>query len=128
MSLPATEQWFSLRARRNRKSYIAASIILATIMLCVLLALWFFAASRWTFDMVLLLFVVPYVVCIYSLTSQRLRDIGQTGWLALLWIPVGIADRYIGGAASVAFFIVLCVVPGTPGENRYGPDPLQFGG
>ncbi|QRM39474.1 DUF805 domain-containing protein [Rhizobium rhizogenes] len=128
MTLPATEHWFSFHARRNRKSYIVASMMLTAIMVCVLLVLWFFDARQRSFIVVFLLFLVPYVVCIYSLTSQRLRDMGQTGWLALLWIPVGITDRYIGGAASLAFSIVLCVVPGTAGENRYGPDPLRFGG
>jgi len=28
------------------------------------------------------------------------------------------------GAATLAAWIVLCVVPGTQGPNRYGPDPV----
>lgn len=124
MSFPATEGWFSLSVRRNRKSYIIASVLLTAIFLAVLAGLWFFNAGGRGGLIVFWLFFVPYFICGYSLTAQRLRDFGMTGWLALLWVPIGIADRYIGGAASLAFFLVLCAVPGTQGDNRYGPDPL----
>lgn len=127
MGVPATEEWFSLSIRRNRKSYIISSVLLTVTFLSVLLALWFFGAGGRRGMIILLLFFVPYLICGYLLTAQRLRDMNQTGWLALLWIPVGIADSYVGGAASFAFFIVLCVVPGTQGDNRYGPDPLRSG-
>jgi uncharacterized membrane protein YhaH (DUF805 family) len=104
-----------------------SSIILTVTFLSVLLALWFFEAGGRGGTIILLMFFVPYLICGYLLSAQRLRDMNQTGWLALLWVPVGIIDSYVGGAASFAFFIVLCVVPGTQGENRYGPDPLQSG-
>jgi uncharacterized membrane protein YhaH (DUF805 family) len=94
-------------------------------MIAVIVALWFFDASSHAASFVLVTFGVAYFVSGYCLTAQRLRDIGLTGWLALLWIPVGIADRYIGGAASLIFVIVLAVVPGSLGDNRYGPDPLR---
>lgn len=124
MGVPAAEEWFSLSIRRNRQSYIISSVLLTATFLGVLLALRFFNAGGRRGMIVLLLFFIPYVICGYLLTAQRLRDMNQTGWLALLWIPIGIADNYIGGAASFAFFIVLCAVPGSHGDNRYGPDPL----
>lgn len=127
MSLPATDYWFSLSVRRNRKSYILSSLLLTATFLAVIFALWFFGARGRGGFIILLLFFVPYLICGYLLTAQRLRDMNLTGWLALLWIPVGIADSYVGGAASFAFFIILCVVPGTQGDNRYGPDPLVYG-
>lgn len=127
MSVPVSEGWFSLSIRRNRKSYMLASLALTAIFVGVIGVLWFFGARGRGGMIILLLFFVPYFICGYSLTSQRLRDFGMTGWLALLWVPIGIADRYIGGAASLAFFLVLCAVPGTAGENRYGPDPLATG-
>lgn len=125
MSAPATEGWFSLRIRRNRKSFILAGVLLIAVFLAVLLGLSFFEAQGRGGLIIFWLFFIPYAVCCYSLTSQRLRDFNVTGWLALLWKPISIADRYIGGAASLAFFLVLCAVPGTQGENRYGPDPLD---
>lgn len=125
MGVPATEEWFSFGIRRNRKSYIFASILLTAILFVVAAALWFFGAQQRAAILILLLFGVPYAICGYSLTAQRLRDMGLTGWLALLWIPIGIADQHVGGAATLAFYIVLCCVPGSSGDNRYGPNPLQ---
>lgn len=47
-----------------------------------------------------------------------------TGWLALLWIPIGFLPEPINAAVYLAAWIVLCVVPGTQGDNRFGADPL----
>ena len=125
MGLPASEEWFSASVRRNRKSFFLASILLIVLMLAVIAALWFFTPGQRSGVWILLLFFLPFVVCTYFLTAQRLRDMNLTGWLALLWIPAGVADNYVGGAATLAFLIVLCVVPGTHGDNRYGPDPMR---
>jgi len=124
MGVPYTEDWFSFTIRRNRKSFIFANMLLVGIMFAVLLALWFFSVREELRWLILLVFFVPYAVCGYSLSAQRLRDMNLTGWLALLWIPIGVADSYIGGAASLAFAIVLSVVPGTRGTNSFGPDPV----
>ena len=124
MTLPASEHWFSTSVRRNRKSFFFAAVLLTGFLLLVLAGLWFFEAPKRAGLLIYLLFFIPYVICTYFLTAQRLRDMNLTGWLALLWIPLGIADRTVGGALSLAFFIVLVVVPGTAGDNRYGPEPL----
>jgi uncharacterized membrane protein YhaH (DUF805 family) len=89
-------------------------------MATVLLGLWFFEAKGRQWAIIFMIFFAPYVICTYFLTAQRLRDFNQTGWLALLWIPIGTADNYVGGAASLAFIIALCAIPGTQGPNRYG--------
>ncbi|MBK5962427.1 DUF805 domain-containing protein [Rhodoplanes elegans] len=45
---------------------------------------------------------------------RRLHDIDRTGWWMLLVITL------IGGLVLLVFF----VMRGTPGPNRFGPDPL----
>lgn len=126
MSVSAVEHWFSPVIRRNRKSYIWATIFLTAIMASVVLFLWFTSlVSTNAGALIFLAFFIPYFICGYFLTAQRLRDIGISGWLALLWIPVGIADSHLEGAAALSFYIVLAALPGTKGENRYGPDPLS---
>ncbi len=124
MSLPASEFWFSPVARRNRKSFILASLLLTGVLFAVGFGIWFFDATGNHNDLILITFFIPYVLCQFFLTAQRFRDMNLTGWLALLWVPVGIADKYVGGAASIAFLIILCAVPGTKGTNQYGADPL----
>ncbi|WP_394374058.1 DUF805 domain-containing protein [Nitratireductor aquimarinus] len=125
MSLPFTEKWFSLSARRNRQSFIFAAMSLNIVMIIVFAMIWFFEVRGNAFVLIFALFFAPYFVCGYTLSAQRLRDMNLTGWLALLWLPASIADNYVGGATSLALLVILCVVPGTRGENRYGPDPLE---
>lgn len=56
----------------------------------------------------------------------------MTGWLVLLWIPINfLPERCVelSSALSLAFWIILVIVPGTKGDNRYGSDPIEdFGG
>ena len=48
-----------------------------------------------------------------AVAVRRLHDTGRSGWLVLL-NPVPIAGLVV---------LVFCLLPGTPGENRFGPDP-----
>lgn len=123
-SYPALEDWFSTSIRRNRKSFVLATIALFAVLVAVMAVVFWFSKTKDGFLLVMLPFGFAYFVCSYLLTAQRIRDMGLTGWLALLWVPVGMADTYLHGAASLAAWIVLCAVPGTAGPNRYGPDPL----
>jgi uncharacterized membrane protein YhaH (DUF805 family) len=51
-----------------------------------------------------------------AVTVRRLHDSDKSGWFYLIgFIP------YVGGL----ILFVLTVLPGTPGDNRYGPDPLD---
>ncbi|RUM02658.1 DUF805 domain-containing protein [Rhizobium chutanense] len=128
MSVPVTEFWFSWTIRRNRKSFMLAMLALFVIMVLVWLALIFFNPSRRSAEVIFLLFAVPNAICGYLLTGQRLRDFNVTGWLALLWLPVGMLEGPIRSAIWFGFLIVLCSVPGTAGENRYGFNPLDMEG
>ena len=52
-----------------------------------------------------------------SAIVRRLHDIGRSGWWYwILMIPL------VGFVASIAFLVVM-LLRGTPGPNRYGPDP-----
>jgi uncharacterized membrane protein YhaH (DUF805 family) len=126
-SYPALEDWFDTSIRRNRKSFVIATLALSAIIFSIMFILaWFVKPSKPQFFWVLAPFAIAYVICSYMLTAQRLRDMGLTGWLALLWIPVNLIDRRFDMfLLALAAYIVLCSVPGTQGPNRYGPDPLQ---
>lgn len=66
---------------------------------------------------------LTFLLCLFA--AQRIRDFGLTGWLVLLFIPVMILDQYIYVGTLIAMIIIL-VIPGTQGDNRYGPDPLSL--
>jgi uncharacterized membrane protein YhaH (DUF805 family) len=53
---------------------------------------------------------------------RRLHDRDMSGWWYLGFIVAGMIPivNFIGWIA----FLVLMVLPGTPGSNRFGPDPL----
>ncbi len=125
MSLPAIEFWFSHSVRRNRKSFIIANLILFIIMACVIGTLIIFDVRLRAGFIIFFLYYIPFLIVQYFLAAQRLRDFGVTGWLALLWIPIAMLPSPYHTVASLVFLLILCSVPGTEGDNRYGSDPLQ---
>jgi uncharacterized membrane protein YhaH (DUF805 family) len=118
------ENWFAWTGRRNRVSFFLATFSLGVMLLLAVLVIGFFSKTTSGRVLFQVAFAIPAAVSSYLLTAQRLRDINVTGWLALLWIPAGLADNYLRGAASLTFWLVLLALPGTAGENRYGSDPL----
>lgn len=70
--------------------------------------------SIWPIFLIVLVGLVHLVPGL-AVTVRRLHDANRTGWWALLnLIPFG------GWIVLLGFG----VLPGTPGPNRYGPDPL----
>ena len=51
-----------------------------------------------------------------AVTVRRLHDTNSSGW----WYLVSLVP-YVGGL----IMFVWCCIKGTPGQNRFGPDPLQ---
>lgn len=125
MSHPAFEDWFSTTIRRNRKSYILSFISLYGVLILVIFALWFFSPRIEIWYAIMAVFFMPAVIMTYTLSGQRLRDFNVTGWLTLLWLPIGMLPDPWGGIVAMAVHIVLLAIPGTRGPNRYGPDPLS---
>lgn len=91
------------------------------------------------FDYALKLLVV---IPTFALFVRRLHDQGRSGWWGLLWpacllfsapdiwarlhgeIGTIITARSgIPAAICTLAVFILCLLPGTIGENRYGPDP-----
>lgn len=70
---------------------------------------------------ILLIYVLAIIVPSIALFVRRLHDINQTGWIALGIYIAGIIP-IIGLLASIAQIVIGCM-PGTVGENKYGPDP-----
>lgn len=126
MSVPATEEWFSISIRRNRKSFLLAVILLLVVLATgFLLTMWIAQTSKGRL-IGMAIFLGPGILGSYLLGAQRLRDFGVSGWWTVLWIPLGfIENEAVSQAVGTLSFAALCAIPGTPGANRFGPDPLH---
>lgn len=117
MSKPVLTDLFAFSGRRNRQSYFLYGLLL----LAFQIVLWSVAAALlygiggWLFLVLAGLISIPCAVSGWAVGSQRCRDFGWTGWAMLITII-----PYVGWIFAVAILFI----PGTQGENRYGPDPL----
>lgn len=77
--------------------------------------------SRSVFPMLgFLLVVLPHAVPWAALMVRRLHDMDQPGvWALLALMPFGFIVPF-----PLAGLVIWGSRPGTPGPNRYGPDPL----
>ncbi|MBO9402159.1 DUF805 domain-containing protein [Shimia sp. R9_3] len=115
MSKPVFQDIFSFSGRRNRKSYflfVLTMVIISMVLSAVIAAL---ATATAGLGLILLVLILPLFVASWAVGSQRCRDFGWTGWAILITIIPGI---------GILFALALLFVPGTQGDNRYGPDPL----
>ena len=74
--------------------------------------------------LVLLWLLVVFIPGI-AVTVRRLHDRDMSGWW-YLGVLVGSMIPFIGFLISIGF-LVLMFLPGTPGPNRFGPDPKGAG-
>jgi uncharacterized membrane protein YhaH (DUF805 family) len=56
-----------------------------------------------------------------AVVVRRLHDRDMSGWWYLGFIIASMIP-FVGFIASIAFLVIM-VLPGTPGPNRFGPDP-----
>lgn len=140
---------FSGRARRTEFWYFILFSILLMIVAMVLDAICFGHPYKLFYSLVALFLFLPQL----AVSARRLHDTGRSAkrllwnYLALLvWIIAlvisGLSTLTGETAAAIGFFVVLCIgglgflvweifflvwfcLPGTPGANKYGPDPKQ---
>lgn len=68
------------------------------------------------FLLLMVVFSLAVIIPSLAVSTRRLHDINLSGWRFLVvLIPI---------LGSLAFF-VFTLIPGTPGENRFGPDPRK---
>ncbi len=56
-----------------------------------------------------------------AVSVRRLHDRDMSGWWYLGFMVASLIP-FLGFIASIAFLVVMAL-PGTPGSNRFGPDP-----
>lgn len=74
---------------------------------------------------VLLLGVIGYLALLLpaiAVTVRRFHDVNLSGWWVLAGLVLG-AVPLVGWIASIAI-LMITILKGTAGENRFGPDPI----
>ena len=82
----------------------------------------FFSGFGVLFGLYWLATIIPTI----AVTVRRLHDRDMSGWwylgvIVLSFIPL------VGFLVSIAFLVII-FLPGTPGPNRFGPDPKDTSG
>ena len=140
-----TQLLFSFHGRLNRKPYW--TIVIATAVVFILLLLLALAMIR-EYGLEFLLVSIAILVILYvpliwiglALGAKRLHDRDKSAWwLLVFYAAPGILStagnrmeevgfiilHIISFGISVWAFVELGCLRGTPGPNRYGPDPLD---
>jgi uncharacterized membrane protein YhaH (DUF805 family) len=65
------------------------------------------------------LYALAVLIPTLAVHVRRLHDIDRTGW----WILISLIPLI-----GTIVLLVFALTPGTPGSNRYGPDPKQATG
>ena len=77
----------------------------------------------WLGAVLFVVFVIAIIVPAIAVVVRRFHDRDMSGWWYLGFIVLGMVP-FVGFIASIASLVIMCL-PGTPGPNRFGPDPLD---
>lgn len=109
--------FFRFTGRVGRVVYFLAGLLLAVVQAFFLYRFMQVPETSTAGQMWASLFWIAVIASVWSnvaLGVKRLHDFDKPGIVAVsLFIPV----------ISIVAFIALCLIPGDPGPNRYGPAP-----
>ena len=74
--------------------------------------------------LLLLVWILAIIIPSIAVTVRRFHDRNMSGWWYLGFIVLGLIP-VVGFIASIAQLVIMAL-PGTPGPNRYGPDPKDL--
>ena len=110
---------FSGRARRTEFWYFVLFNIIVTIVLSVIDRLIGTFSGASNLGILSGIYSLAVLIPTLAVAVRRLHDIDRTGW----WILIGLIPLI-----GTIVLLVFALTPGTPGSNRYGPDPKQATG
>jgi uncharacterized membrane protein YhaH (DUF805 family) len=119
----AIQSPFALSGRRNRVDYITYQILLTALVLSVWLLEKLIemldptGVIHWLFLFPTIVVFLGAAVSLLAVGGQRCRDIGWPGW-AVFFCIIPLAGN--------VFWVLLLLLPGTEGENKYG-SPINYG-
>lgn len=81
-----------------------------------------FGVGFWVGAAILGVFTLAIIVPSIAVNVRRLHDRDLSGWWYLGVVIIGQVP-YLGPVVQLGYLVLMCL-PGTPGPNRFGPDPL----
>ena len=123
--------WITLQGRLGTQGFLRQCVAAAPFG-----ALAALAARNGADTALVVLAILPYAVLLVSGAARRLQDFGLSGWWYLLVLVVIVGEGHALPEASawpmvrhalvagVATFLLLGLLRGVRGENRFGPDPV----
>jgi uncharacterized membrane protein YhaH (DUF805 family) len=115
----AYKRYFDFQGRASRKEYwlFYLLFVIATVVCSVLV--YATGSPDGVFAMLISLvfgvFALGSLIPSFAVAFRRLHDTNRSAW----WLLIALLP-FIGGIVLLVFN----VLPGTPGDNRYGPSPL----
>lgn len=116
-------KYFSFKGRLSRKPYI-----FITIALNLLLGLNYIIDENYIIFRLILIIVIIliYPILLISSTVRRLHDMNLSFW----WLPwtiiaTTLLENFLPKSFYIIPYIIIALIPGTKGHNKYGPDPLE---
>ena len=134
-----TEKYCSFKGRASRSEFWWFALFMLLINVAVNLVSGFLpsAAGNGLSALVSLAFILPNI----GVTARRLHDRNLSGWwqlapivptilLLAMIFTMSVAETALVllsllAVAVAIWFLIMLILPGTPGPNRFGPDPLR---
>lgn len=103
--------YFDFNSRANRQQFWMYTLVYAIIYIAFAVLTAVTPKIGWIFALVNTLLGLALILPSLSITARRLHDTDHTGW----WMLINLLPL-VGNI----IFLVFLVLPGTPGQNRFG--------
>ncbi len=109
---------FGGRSRRKEYWYFVLFNVIVSLVLSAVDALLGTFSSASNVGLLSGIYGLAVIVPSIAVSVRRLHDIDRTGW----WVLIGLVP-----VIGTIVLLVFAVLEGTPGENRFGPNPKASG-
>ena len=109
---------FGGRSRRKEYWYFVLFSVIVSLVLSAIDALLGTLSSSTNVGLLGGIYGLAIIIPSIAVSVRRLHDIDRTGW----WVLIGLVP-----VIGTIVLLVFAVLDGTPGQNRFGPNPKASG-